>query len=117
MSIPIGRMRRLLLAGLCAAVWGAGVTSDAGAAAPRTIEIRRYAFAAGEVTIAPGTTVEWVNADEAPHNIVSAEGLFASKGLDTGDRFDFAFEREGDYKYFCALHPFMTGIVHVRRGT
>ena len=105
--------RRLLFA--CA--WGAllGATTGEAHAAPAVIAIERYAFAAAEITVAPGTTVEWVNRDETPHNIVSADRLFASKGLDTGDRFAFAFDREGDYTYFCALHPFMTGIVHVRR--
>lgn len=92
----------------------AAVTSRA-AAAPTVIEIQAFAFVATEITIAPGTTVEWVNHDQTPHNIVSTDGVFASPGLDTDDRFAFAFTREGDFTYYCALHPFMKGVVHVRR--
>ena len=114
MSTTVSRARLLVFA--CVALLGAAAAAAARAATPRVVAIRTFAFAAPEITIAPGTTVEWVNDDQTPHNIVSAEGLFASKGLDTGDRFDFAFEREGDFTYFCALHPFMKGVVHVRRG-
>jgi plastocyanin len=26
-----------------------------------------------------------------------------------------AFASEGDFSYICTLHPFMTGVVHVRK--
>src|SRR5438046_729233 len=109
MSTSMSRRRRKILACACGAMLGAIAAGVTRAAAPQVIEIQKFAFGAAEITIAPGTIVEWVNRDETPHNIVSKDRLFASKGLDTGDRFDFAFEREGDYTYFCALHPFMTG--------
>jgi plastocyanin len=79
------------------------------------IEIRKFAFVTSEVTVAPGTTVTWVNRDEAPHTVIGDGHAFTSQGLDTGDQFAFTFEREGDYHYVCSLHPFMTGTVHVRR--
>jgi plastocyanin len=33
--------------------------------------------------------------------------------MDTGDRYEHTFSAPGDYPYFCTLHPFMTGIIHV----
>jgi plastocyanin len=35
--------------------------------------------------------------------------------MDTDDRYEYTFASEGDFSYFCTLHPFMTGVVHVRK--
>lgn len=87
----------------------------ASAAGSVTIEIGGYSFAPAEVTVAPGTKVVWVNHDEMAHSVVSAEHLFGSAGMDTDDEYSFVFEKEGDYAYLCSLHPYMTGVVKVRR--
>jgi plastocyanin len=47
--------------------------------------------------------------------VTSNDKSFASKGLDTRDTFEHTFVHEGDFSYFCTLHPFMTAIVHVRK--
>ena len=57
-------------------------------------------------------TVTWKNHDDIPHTVVSA-GKFRSKALDTDDSFSFTFTSAGDYKYFCSLHPHMTGMIKV----
>ena len=90
----------------------------ASAASPQAaidLGIRQFAFAPQEITIAPGTKIVWINHDEAPHTVVSNDKSFASKGLDTDDKFEHTFEREGDFGYICSVHPFMTGVVHVRK--
>ena len=86
----------------------------AAAPAARTeLAIDKFAFAPKEITVKPGTTIVWVNHDEAPHTVVSGDKTFVSKGLDTDDRFEHTFDREGDFSYVCSVHPFMTGVVHV----
>ncbi len=85
------------------------------AAQPITIDIRKFAFEPKEVTIAPGTTVVWVNHDETPHTVAAVDHSFVSKALDTDDRYEHTFDDEGDIDYFCTVHPFMTGVVHVRK--
>jgi plastocyanin len=86
-------------------------------ASPTTVDITKFMFMPMEVTVAPGTSVRWVNHDDTPHTVSSQDKakLFASKALDTDDHFDFVFTKEGDYTYVCSVHPFMTGIVHVRK--
>jgi len=79
------------------------------------LDIAKFAFAPKEVTVAPGTTVIWTNHDEAPHTVTSNDKSFASKGLDTDDKFEHTFATEGDFRYICTVHPFMTGVVHVRK--
>jgi plastocyanin len=90
---------------------------EAVVAAPPTVEvdIGKFAFAPKEITIAPGTRIIWTNHDETPHTVSSNDKSFASKGLDTDDKFEHTFSSEGNFGYICTVHPFMTGVVHVRR--
>lgn len=83
-------------------------------AAPVVIEIEQFQFSPREITIDAGTGIEWINHDQTVHNVVSPEARLASPGMDTGDHFDFTFAKPGDYVYRCALHPHMTGVIHVR---
>ena len=90
------------------------LAAHARAATPQAVAIRKFAFAPKEITIAPGTTLVWTNHDETPHTIIASDGSFVSKAMDTDDRFEHTFSVPGDVTYFCTLHPYMTGIVHVR---
>ena len=83
-------------------------------AATVTVDITKFTYAPKELTIAPGTRVVWTNKDETPHTVTSNDKRFASKGLDTGDKFEHTFATPGDFDYICTVHPFMTGTVHVR---
>jgi plastocyanin len=76
------------------------------------VTIDNFTFQPAEVTVKAGTTVTWKNHDDIPHTIVSA-GKFRSKTMDTDDSFSFTFTAAGDYKYFCSLHPHMTGTIKV----
>ena len=85
------------------------------AAEPVTVDIAKFAFVPKEITVAPGTTVVWINHDETPHTVAASDKSFVSKALDTNDRYEHTFADEGDIPYFCTVHPFMTGVVHVRK--
>ena len=80
-----------------------------------TVDISKFAYGPKEITIAPGTKIVWTNRDETPHTVTSNDKSFASKGLDTDDKFEHTFASEGDFSYICTVHPFMTGVVHVRK--
>jgi plastocyanin len=98
----------------CAGVATPAIYSIA-ASPTRTVEldIAKFAFAPKEITVAPGTKIVWTNHDEAPHTVTSNDKSFASKGLDTDDKFEHTFYKAGDFSYICTVHPFMTGVVHV----
>ena len=106
--------RRMVLRAALAA--GATLVTSASArifaAETVTIEIDNFTFAPAELTVKVGTTVTWTNHDDIPHTVVSA-GKFRSKTLDTDNSFSFTFTAAGDYKYFCSLHPHMTGMIKV----
>jgi plastocyanin len=89
----------------------------AAAASPSSVDvsIAKFAYGPKEVTIPPGTKIVWTNHDDTPHTVTSNDKSFASKGLDTDDKFEHTFANEGDFSYICTVHPFMTGVVHVRK--
>ena len=76
------------------------------------VHIDNFVFQPAELKIKLGTTVTWTNRDDIPHTVVSA-GKFRSKALDTDNTFSFTFTAAGEYKYFCSLHPHMTGMIKV----
>ncbi|MGA8435238.1 MAG: cupredoxin family copper-binding protein [Methyloceanibacter sp.] len=91
------------------------------AAAPtggKTVEvaISNFTFTPNELTIAPGTTVKWVNHDDIPHLVAEKALAFKSQALDTNDSFSFTFTKPGDVEYFCVLHPHMIGKITVKAG-
>ena len=77
-----------------------------------TVHIDNFVFEPAQLTVKVGQTVTWTNRDDIPHTVVCA-GKFRSKTMDTDGTFSFTFAAPGDYKYFCSLHPHMTGVVKV----
>jgi plastocyanin len=113
---------RLNFAALAVAfsVTAAGIAAAAETAASTkpavTVEISNFTFSPGTVTVAPGTTVTWVNHDDIPHLVAATDHGFRSKALDTDDSYSFTFTSAGSFDYFCSLHPHMTGTVVVAPG-
>ena len=66
-----------------------------------------------------GDIVTWMNNDDAIHVVVSgdqnygSDELFDSGFLKMNESFSFTFNEEGNYEYFCTLHPWMSGYVSV----
>ncbi|WP_428327005.1 PEFG-CTERM sorting domain-containing protein [Nitrosopumilus sp.] len=80
----------------------------------------------GIITVFPGDSVTWSNADTAFHTITSINptgertpapddenGLFDSGFFTAGKSFTHQFDELGDFYYYCTLHPWMNGVVHV----
>jgi plastocyanin len=78
--------------------------------------ISNFTFTPSELTVAPGTTVKWVNHDDIPHLVAEKALAFKSQALDTNNSFSFTFTKLGDVEYFCVLHPHMTGKISVKAG-
>ena len=103
---------------LIAGILMMSVVADIAKAAPAppaaAVTIGNFTFKTPVVTVKAGTTVTWTNGDDIPHTVVSKDGVFKSKVLDTGDRFSFTFAKAGQFGYFCSLHPHMTGTIIVK---
>lgn len=77
------------------------------------ISISGYTFSPPEVTVTAGTKVTWTNHDQEPHSVMEKNKKFHSAALDTDDSYSFTFTQPGTYRYFCTLHPQMTGTITV----
>lgn len=83
-------------------------------------EVTDECFIPHTVTIDVGGVVTWVNEDTVIHTTTSGifetrgDGIFDSDLLDPGSEFSHQFEEVGEYQYFCAVHPWMTGLVVVQ---
>jgi plastocyanin len=83
-------------------------------AAPMEVRIDNFSFGPATLTVAVGTMVTWTNRDDIPHTVVSTDGVFKSKVLDTDEKFSYTFSKAGTYPYFCSIHPKMTGKVVIQ---
>ncbi len=82
--------------------------------------LNETAYSPNPIEIENGETVTWINRDFDPHTVTS--GSFgaddAGQEFDSGylgpqSLFSFTFEEEGEFDYFCAVHPNMVGTVIV----
>jgi len=78
------------------------------------VKIDNFSFGPAALTVPVGTAVTWTNRDDIPHTVVSTDGIFKSKVLDTDEKFTYTFSKAGTYPYFCSIHPKMTGKVIVQ---
>ena len=92
----------------------AGDDTPAAAADNKQVVVDNFSFTPATAAVPVGTTVTWTNHDDIPHNVVSPEQKFKSPVLDTDEMFSHKFDAAGTYKYYCSIHPRMTGQVVVR---
>lgn len=66
-----------------------------------------------------GTQVTWLNDDTLPHTATSGNqqtgptGDFDSGIINGGASFTHTFDKEGEYNYYCVIHPWMVSMVTV----
>jgi plastocyanin len=85
-----------------------------------TVSIQDFFFDPDQLSVAPGTTVTWVNQGQAPHTVTSTDGKeLDSATLQPGDTYSFTFKEDDageTYAYQCTIHPQMTASVRVSGG-
>jgi plastocyanin len=82
----------------------------------RTIVIDNFTFDPPEATVPVGAEVTWINHDDVPHTATSTAKpkAFDTGALDTDQQYSHVFTAAGEYEYFCAVHPHMTGRIIVK---
>jgi plastocyanin len=81
------------------------------------VAIREFKFVPATIRVPAGTTITWVNCEEAfadePHTTTSDSEIWSSQLLSPGDLYERRFNEPGTYAYHCEPHPFMTATVIV----
>jgi len=93
-------------------------SSGQAASQTATISVKDFAFNPKELTVSPGTTVVWHNADSVLHTVTSDTGVFDGN-LPAGADFQFTFDKAGTYPYYCKPHggpgeKGMSGVIVVK---
>jgi plastocyanin len=99
---------------LSAAPAGRGVSAAATQEAYVSMQFNR--FVPGDLAVAAGTTVVWVNEDYDSgewHNVIAEDGSFASETVPPGGAVSVTFFYPGVYVYYCDLHEGMFGRIFV----
>ena len=91
---------------------------DVGAAS-KDMGVQVAYYFPGEITINAGDTVTWNFRAGEPHSVhflSTGSGGEVDSGLQTkgAPSFSLTFNQPGNYNYFCDLHTFMKGVVHVQ---
>ena len=88
------------------------------------VVIENTSYQPRTLTVSPGTTVTWVNNDDFVHTVVSGTSeaadsgtMFDSGDIAAGETFEFTFQEQGTFDYFCDIHSGMDGQVIVEEGT
>ncbi len=103
---------RVCLASLVFAAGSQAVFADP--ASVVAVEIRDYKFTPGTLTIKPGATVRWTNAEKrTSHSVQFSEAGFHSERLFPEETWEHKFDKPGRYPYVCDPHAEMTGLIIV----
>ena len=101
------------LASLSGTAPGAPVAKRSG---PGIVSIGDFLFGPQKVTVKAGTTINWINTDDSPHQVtVQAQSELRSPVLLKGHSTQIGFNDVGTYDYICGLHPAMKGTIEVTR--
>jgi len=86
-----------------------------------------------EISININDTITWNNNDTEPHTVTSGlgggigslltnsqgrpNGLFDTELFAAGTSVSLKFNESGTFNYFCIIHPWMEGVVHVKNSS
>ena len=119
----------IILAGALSSCGGA--TSMEPATEASEVAVRSFEFVPTEIRVATGDTVTWANEDDILHTATSGtageqgvpgvgedvppmpDGTFDLQLDGRGSTASFTFRESGTYRYFCAIHAGMSGVVVV----
>jgi plastocyanin len=83
---------------------------------PGVVSISQFLFGPQKVTVKSGSTINWINTDDSPHQVtVQASSELRSPVLLKGQSVQFSFKDPGSYDYICGLHPGMKGTIEVTK--
>ena len=81
------------------------------------VRVNHFAFSVPNLSIPRGSRITWSFGGDTRHDATLASGPvgFASPSWNHGDRWSRRFDRRGEYRIYCSLHPvYMAQYVRVR---
>ena len=92
-------------------------------AGDKVILVNRFDYQPEDITIKKGSSVHWFNVDLEGHNVTTDTGknkennsildIDLSRDVDTLGIISYEFNEEGEFHYYCSLHPYMLSLIHI----
>ena len=92
-------------------------------AGDKVILVNRFDYQPEDITIKKGSSVHWFTVDLEGHNVTTDTGknkennsildIDLSRDVDTLGIISYEFSEEGEFHYYCSLHPYMKGRITV----
>ena len=92
-------------------------------AGDKVILVNRFDYQPEDIVIKKGSSVYWFNVDLEGHNVTTDTGknkennsilnIDLSRDVDTLGIISYEFSEEGEFHYYCSLHPYMKGRITV----
>ena len=88
------------------------VTAESVPNAPNTVtvDMKDFVYAPESLTVKKGTTVVFVNRDNAKHTVTEDGGKFNSEDILAGKSYTLTFDEPGTFPYFCKFHGDKGGV-------
>lgn len=80
---------------------------------PNANDPNSWGYAPTEVSVETGTKLIWRNSGAQVHTVTDDDGAFDSGDMAAGESWDVTLDTPGVYRYSCAPHPWMTGVIRV----
>jgi plastocyanin len=109
----------LLIFAACSKGGGGGAyggnnnNNTGGNADPNTVKMAGMSFSPASLSVAPGTTVTFLNNDNTTHTVTDDDGAFDSGNIAPGANYKHTFMTAGTVKYHCKIHTNMKASVVV----
>ena len=88
-----------------------------GAPGPNEIWLQYKSFNPSTISVKAGTTVTFINKDNADHWAKGSNGLFSSGKISSGDSYSYTFTTVGTFGFYCPYHssvPAEQGYINVQ---
>ncbi len=87
-----------------------GVTPAGVQSGTVTIEMQDFAFKPQTLSVKKGTTIVFVNKDNAKHTVTADDKSSNSGDIDAGKTYEFTFQNAGTFNYYCEYHGDRGGV-------
>jgi plastocyanin len=69
-----------------------------------SVDMLDFSFEPLELTVAPGTTVTWINQGEFEHSATADDATWDTGLYGSGGQASITFDTPGTFSYYCVLH-------------
>lgn len=87
-----------------------GVNHEAPQAGTTVVDMQQFVYSPSQLKIKPGTTVVFVNKDNAKHTVTEDTRKWNSLDINSGKTFAITFQEPGVVRYHCEYHGDVDGI-------